>query len=144
MNFENINAGVLSTAVTVTGSSSANTITTGSGNDTIDGGGGTDVIAAGGGNDSVSYYGNETSIDGGTGTNTLVMRTAATVNLGNADQTSGDTPNVTNFQNIDASALSTGGVADRFVVREHHHGWLGRGHDRWQRRRGYHRGGQRQ
>jgi Ca2+-binding RTX toxin-like protein len=107
MNFENVNASVLSTAVTVTGSSSANTITTGSGNDTVDGGGGADVIAAGGGNDSVSYYGNETSIDGGTGTNTLVMRTTATVNLGNADQTSGDTPNVTNFQNIDASALST-------------------------------------
>ncbi|WP_407156418.1 hypothetical protein [Bradyrhizobium sp. STM 3557] len=105
MNFENVNAGVLSTNVTVTGSSSANTITTGSGDDTIDGGGGADVISAGAGNDLVSFYGNESSIDGGTGTNTLVMRAAATVNLGNADQTSGDSANVTNFQNIDASAL---------------------------------------
>ena len=107
MNFENVNASVLSTAVTVTGLSSANTITTGSGNDTIDGGGGADVISAGAGNDFVSYYGSETSIDGGTGTNTLVMRAVGTVNLGNADQTSGDTANVTNFQNIDASALSS-------------------------------------
>jgi Ca2+-binding RTX toxin-like protein len=107
MNFENLDASVLSTAVTVTGSSSANTITTGAGNDTIDGGGGADVISAGAGNDLVSFYGNESSIDGGTGTNTLVMRAAATVNLGNADQTSGDSANVTNFQNIDASALSS-------------------------------------
>ena len=106
-NFENLNAGALSSAITVTGLSSANAITTGSGNDTIDGGGGADVISAGGGNDFVSYYGNETSIDGGTGSNTLVMRAAGTVNLGNADQTSSDTANVTNFQNIDASALSS-------------------------------------
>jgi Ca2+-binding RTX toxin-like protein len=106
-NFENIDASALSSALTVTGSSSANTITTGSGNDTIDGGGGADVIAAGGGNDTISYYGSETSIDGGTGTNTLLMRVAGTVNLGNADQTSGDSTNVTNLQNVDASALSS-------------------------------------
>ena len=106
-NFENVNANVLSTAVTVTGSSSANTITTGSGNDIIDGGGGADVISAGGGNDTVSYYGSETSIDGGSGTNTLVLKTSVTVNLGNTDVTSGDAANVTNFQNVDASALSS-------------------------------------
>jgi hypothetical protein len=35
------------------------------------------------------------------------MRAAGTVNLGNADQTSGDSTNVTNFQNVDASALSS-------------------------------------
>ena len=107
-NFENVNASIFTTALTVTGSSAANSITTGSGNDTIDGAGGADVIAAGGGNDTVSYYANETSIDGGSGTNTLVMRAAGTVNLGNGDQTSGDSTNVTNFQNVDASALSTG------------------------------------
>src|SRR6202030_2531932 len=61
-NFENVDASALSTALTVTGSSSANAITTGSGNDTIDGGGGLDVIIAGAGNDSVAYYGTETSI----------------------------------------------------------------------------------
>jgi len=65
------------------------------------------VISAGAGDDSVSYYGTEASIDGGAGINTLVMRTAATVNLANADQTVGDTAGVTNFQNVDASALSS-------------------------------------
>src|SRR6202043_1622920 len=106
-NFENVDASALSTALTVTGSSSANAITTGSGNDTIDGGGGLDVIVAGAGNDSVTYHGTESSIDGGTGSNTLVMSTAAIVNLGNADQTTGDSTAVANFQNVDASALST-------------------------------------
>ena len=105
-NFENLDASALSSALTVTGSSSANTITTGSGNDTIDGSGGADVISAGGGNDTVTYRGTETSIDGGTGTNTLVLAAATTANLGNADQTTGDSTNVTNFQNVDASALS--------------------------------------
>ena len=228
----------LSSALTVTGSSSANTITTGSGNDIIDGGGGADVIAAGAGNDTVTYRGTETSIDGGTGTNTLVMVTAATVNLamrdqtagdstavsqlperrrlgavvgavdhglggrqhdhrrcrqrhhrrrrrrrrhqrrrrqrqvayrgtetsidggtgtntlvlkaaatvnlGNADQTAGDSTAVTNFQNVDASALSTGGVADRFVGREYDHRRLGQRHDRRRRRRRHDRGRRRQ
>ncbi len=105
-NFESLDASAISSALTVTGSSSANTITGGSGNDTIDGGGGADVISAGGGNDTVTYRGSETSIDGGSGTNTLVMNAAATVNLGNADQTSSDSTTVSNFQNIDASALS--------------------------------------
>jgi Ca2+-binding RTX toxin-like protein len=106
-NFQNVDASVLSSAVTITGSSSANTITSGSGNDTIDGAGGADVINAGGGSDTVTYHGTETSIDGGSGTNTLVMSSAATVNLGNADQTSGDSTNVVNFQNIDGTALSS-------------------------------------
>jgi len=35
------------------------------------------------------------------------MSTAATVDLGGADQTSGDTTNVTNFQNVNAAALSS-------------------------------------
>ena len=106
-NFENVDASVLSSNLTVTGSSSANTVTSGSGNDIIDGGGGADVITAGAGNDSVSYHGSETSIDGGSGSNTLVMDAAATVNLGNADQSSGDSTTVANFQSVDASALSS-------------------------------------
>src|SRR4029079_6966195 len=105
-NFQNVNASGLATALSITGTSSANTITGGSGNDTLDGGGGADTIFGGGGNDSISYYGTETSIDGGTGTSTLVLRAAGTVNLGIADQTSGDSTTVSNFQNVDASALS--------------------------------------
>src|SRR5450432_3954212 len=108
INFENVDASALATAIAVTSSSSANIITAGSGNDTIDGGGGADVINAGAGNDAVSYYNSEVSIDGGTGTNTLVLRAAANINLANADQTSGDTVTVSNFQNVDASLLSVG------------------------------------
>ncbi len=106
-NFQNVDASALSSAVSITGTAAANTITGGAGNDTIDGGGGADVIAAGLGNNSVAYYATETSLDGGGGTNTLVLKAAGTVNLGNADQTSGDSTTVINFQNIDASALST-------------------------------------
>ena len=107
-NFQNIDASILTTGIVVTGSSSANAITTGSGNDTIDGGGGADVVSAGAGNDVVSYYGSEVSIDGGSGTNTLVLRNAATVDLGATDQTTGDSVTVANFQNVDGSALAVG------------------------------------
>ena len=107
-NFQNVNASGISSDISITGSSSANTLTGGSGNDTIDGGGGADTINAGGGNDTVTYHGTETSINGGTGSNTLVLSAATTVNLANADQTSGDSTNVTGFQNIDASGLSSG------------------------------------
>src|SRR5450631_3160766 len=106
--FQNIDASILTTGIAVTGSSSANAITTGSGNDTIDGGGGSDTINAGAGDDTVSYYNSEVSIDGGAGTNTLVLRAAAVVNLANADQTTGDATTVSNFQNVDASALAVG------------------------------------
>ena len=89
--------------MSITGSSGANTITGGSGGDTIDGGGGSDVVTAGGGDDTVSYRGSEISIDGEAGNNTLLLRTAATVALASADQTTGDTVVVANFQNVDAS-----------------------------------------
>src|SRR6202035_2843936 len=107
-NFENINASALTTALAVTGSSSANTISTGSGNDAIDGGGGADIINAGAGDDAVAYYNSEVSIDGGSGSNTLVLHAAATINLANADETTGDSTIVANFQNVDASLLSVG------------------------------------
>ncbi len=104
--FENLNASALGAALTVTGSSAGNVITTGSGNDTVDGAGGSDVISTGGGNDLVTYRGSETSIDGGTGVNSLILTSAAFVNLANADQTSGDAVAVSNFQHVDGSSLS--------------------------------------
>ena len=84
----------------------ANIITGSAGNDVIDGAGGADVIHAGAGDDIVAYRGTEASIDGGTGSNTLQLKTVVTVNLANADQTTGDSVNVSAFDNVDASALS--------------------------------------
>src|SRR6202012_4148361 len=107
-NFENLDASALTTALTVTGSPLANTIITGSGNDIIHGGGGADIIEAGAGNDSVDYWGTETSIDGGSGANTLVLRASAAIDLTQTDQTTNDSTTVSNFTNVDASAVSTG------------------------------------
>ncbi len=106
-NFEHLDATVLTGAITVIGSTGANNILTAAGDDVIRGGGGADSINAGAGNDSIDYWGSETLIDGGTGTNTLVMRNVGTVNLSLADQTSGDVTNVKNMQNIDASGLQS-------------------------------------
>ena len=115
-NFQNIDASALGAAqgITMIGSSSVNIITGGLGADTIDGAGGADVINAGGGDDIVVYRGSEVSIDGGSGSNTLQLRAATAVNLGNSDQTSGDSVSVSNFQNVDASAL---GALRRAVTR---------------------------
>src|SRR6185295_7395804 len=70
--------------------------------------GGADTLLGLGGNDTIVYRGGEALVDGGTGTNTLNLAAAVTVNLGSSDQTAGDTVNVINFQNVDASAISTG------------------------------------
>ncbi|MER2605321.1 MAG: calcium-binding protein, partial [Siculibacillus sp.] len=110
--FRNIDATALTDGATLTGDVLANTITGGAGADTIGGGGGADVIAAGAGDDAVKLEGNETSIDGGTGTDTLVLELSgaiSAINLagaGGADQTIGDTTTVTRFENVDGGALS--------------------------------------
>jgi Ca2+-binding RTX toxin-like protein len=109
-NFQNVDASALTTGVSITGSAGANVLTGGSGADTIDGGGGADVINGGAGNDQIIYHGTEASISGGADVNTLVMLAQATVNLANADQTSGDTTNVSSFQNVDASQLSAASI----------------------------------
>ena len=49
-----------------------------------------DIINAGTGNDAVDYWGSEVSIDGGGGTNTLVVRASATLDLSASDQSAGD------------------------------------------------------
>ena len=54
-------------------------------------------VFAGGGDDTIAFGNGATLsgglIDGGTGTNTLVLASAVAVNLTNADQTSGDAVN---------------------------------------------------
>src|SRR5262249_1195235 len=109
-NFRNVDASALTSAqpVSITGSSSINVLTGGPGKDTIDRGRGSDTIDGGGGDDTIAYRGTENTIDGGSGNNTLLLQTAATVDLRNADQTTGDATTVANFINVDASALSVG------------------------------------
>src|SRR6185312_3713572 len=76
--FRNVDASALSAAqgVSITGDAQANVITGGAGADVIDGGGGADVINAGSGDDSVHYRGAEILIDGGFGSNTLLIDNA--------------------------------------------------------------------
>ena len=107
-NFESVDASALSTALTVSGGAGVSRITTGSGDDIVRGGGGADVIATGAGNDIVDVWGTEVLVAGGTGANTLVLRAAINVALASADQTTGDTANVTGFINVDGSLLATG------------------------------------
>src|SRR6202011_282856 len=75
--------------------------------------GGADVIFAGAGNDTVTYHGTEASIDGGAGIDTLVLAASGGTTAfdfsvaAGSDQTTGDSVSVTNFENVDASALSS-------------------------------------
>ena len=136
-NFESLDASALSSALTVTGSSAANTITTGSGNDVIDGGGGADVISAGLGNDTVTYRGTETSIDGGGGTNTLVLAAAATVESGQCRPDLGRLDDGQQFQPCRCVGPFLCRDDHGLVVGQHADGRFGRRHDRWRRRRGH-------
>jgi hypothetical protein len=79
--------------------SGADTINGGDGHDSITGGAGADIIFGGAGNDVITYDGSDVSIDGGAGDDTLIVRRAATINLGS---TSGDTPIVTGFEEVSA------------------------------------------
>jgi Ca2+-binding RTX toxin-like protein len=96
-----------SEAFAVTGSNQADNLTGGSGADTIVGGAGADTISGGAGNDTITYDGLDVSIAGGTNTDTLVATGAATINLSSADQSSGDTANVTGFESVNASGSNT-------------------------------------
>ena len=62
------------------------------------------------------------------------MNAATTINLGNIDQTTGDVTAITNFENVDASALSAAISITGACGRQYHHRRLGRRHDRWRRR----------
>ncbi|WP_376094559.1 hypothetical protein ACE7GA_01375 [Roseomonas sp. CCTCC AB2023176] len=81
----------------------------GEGNDTLDGGSAVDQLRAGAGNDRVIYDAADTTVDGGEDGDTLVLLTRVNVNLGNADQVQGG-GSATNFESVDASALTLGVV----------------------------------
>jgi serralysin len=114
VNFEHIDASASSGAVILTaaaagstliGSTFGDTITGGAGNDYIDGNGGADKISAGQGDDRVVYYAGASLIDGGAGTDTLIVNNALTVNLGNfsGSMVTGGSAYVTGFENADAT-----------------------------------------
>ncbi|WP_369800342.1 calcium-binding protein, partial [Caulobacter sp. Root1472] len=124
--FEDVDASAASGAVVLTGSTAdnkligaayADTLTGGGGADTLTGGDGADVLDGGtgsdqqrgeAGDDRIVYDAADTVIDGGAGRDTLVLKTAATVNLGNfsTSQISGGTAYVGGFEDVDASAAS--------------------------------------
>ncbi|SFS10949.1 calcium-binding protein [Sphingomonas jatrophae] len=100
---------------TVTGSSGANVISGSEYADVFDGNGGADTIVGRSGADRITYRGTEAALHAyyeggyynvGQG-DTLVLRAAATVRLADLDQTAGDGVNVTAFQNVDGSAITT-------------------------------------
>ena len=51
----------------------------------------------------MTYDGSDASIAGGADVDTLVINSAATINLSLADQSSGDSSNTTGFENMNAS-----------------------------------------
>ncbi|WP_369800343.1 calcium-binding protein, partial [Caulobacter sp. Root1472] len=80
----------------------------GAGADFLDGGADADQQRGEAGDDRIVYDAADTVIDGGAGSDTLVLNTAATVNLGNfsTSQVSGGSAYVAGFEDVDASAAS--------------------------------------
>lgn len=126
MGFENVDASgtsgtfyltVNNTAATgsyVKGTANSDTINGNSGNDTLDGGAGGDNITGGGGNDLILWDKAAADVlDGGSGTDTLRLVTTTTGNITVdlsqvTDQVSTSIGNQKGFENLDASALTTG------------------------------------
>lgn len=98
-----ISLGGQSEAFTLTGSGFADGITGGSGADRIVGGSGADTLQGGAGNDVITYSPTAAAIGGGADIDTLVVNGAATINLSLLDQSTGDTANVSGFENVNAS-----------------------------------------
>jgi Ca2+-binding RTX toxin-like protein len=124
--FEDVDASAASGAVVLTGSAADNRLIGGAYADVLTGGGGADILSGGAGADSLDggtgsdqqrgeagddrivYDAADTVIDGGAGRDTLILNTAATVNLGNfsTSQISGGSAYVAGFEDVDASAAN--------------------------------------
>lgn len=74
------------------------------GGDTLDGGTGADSLYGGAGDDVLIYDALDRVQSGGAGADTLKIARSATVNLGAADQVSGDSGTATGFEHINAAA----------------------------------------
>ena len=71
--------------------------------DRLNGAGGADVLDGQAGDDRIVYDATDIAIASGLGVDTLVVTGAATIDLSSADQTAGDSANVSGFENVDAS-----------------------------------------
>jgi VCBS repeat-containing protein len=100
------------------------------GRDTLEGGTGADSLYGQEGDDVIEYDPSDRVQNGGSGVDTLRLARSATVNLGSADQVSGDSGVASGFENVDATlanaavtltgsagvnALAGGSAADRLT-----------------------------
>ncbi|WP_131819302.1 Ig-like domain-containing protein [Sphingomonas jatrophae] len=85
-------------------------VSAGVGDDVLEGGAGSDTLDGGTGDDRVWYDAADTSASGGTHVegDTLMVRTAATIDLRLADQVSGDAGTTTGFEHVDAYHATAG------------------------------------
>lgn len=91
---------------TVTGAAlptlGADNITTGAGDDYVDGLGGADSINTGGGNDTVVYYsGVASNLQGGSGRDTLILRSTDIIDLSSTTDQSEGLPVFSGFDDVD-------------------------------------------
>lgn len=97
-----------SAAETLLGQAGDDTLSGGGGNDTLDGGSGADRLNGGAGADRIVQDGADVVLSGGTGSDTLALTSAVSVDLSAADQTRGDAASTTGFESVDASLLRQG------------------------------------
>lgn len=76
------------------------------GNDTLDGGAGADRLYGGDGDDVILYDALDRVQSAGAGLDTLQVARAVTVNLGAADQVSGDSGTASGFEHVNAAAAT--------------------------------------
>ena len=91
------------------------------GNDTLDGGSGNDSLYGGDGEDAILFDRSDRVQSGGAGLDTLQVARGVTVNLGAADQVSGDTGTASGFEHVDAAGSAaavtlTGSAAANWLV----------------------------
>lgn len=80
----------------------ADNITTGAGDDYVDGLGGADTINTGGGNDTVVYYsGVASNLQGGSGRDTLILRSTDIIDLSSTTDQSEGLPVFSGFDDVD-------------------------------------------
>lgn len=95
-------------AETLLGQAGDDTLSGGGGNDTLDGGSGADRLNGGAGADRIVQDGADLVLSGGTGSDTLALTNAVSVDLTAADQTLGDAASASGFESVDATMLRQG------------------------------------